>query len=72
MRTMSDTLTPDLAERFARIALGHVEREYPNKPDHVLDGPADAQTPAGRTPTWVSRFWRPATSSRLTSTSSST
>ena len=33
---MSDTLTPDLAERFARIALGHVEREYPNKPDETV------------------------------------
>ena len=41
---MSD-LSPDLAARFARIALGHVEREYPNKPGHVLDGPADAGTP---------------------------
>ena len=38
-------LTPDLASRFADIALGHVGREYPNKLDHVLDGAADAQTP---------------------------
>jgi len=53
---MSDTLTPDLAERFARIALGHVEREYPNKPDHVLDGPADAQTPAGLHPIFHGSF----------------
>lgn len=38
-------LTEDLALRFARIALGHVRREYPNKPDHTLAGPQDAQTP---------------------------
>ena len=40
---MTHRLTPDLADRFARIALGHVEREYPNKLDHVLIGPEDAQ-----------------------------
>lgn len=38
-------LTEELAVRFARIALGHVRREYPNKPDHVLAGPGDARTP---------------------------
>lgn len=39
---MPTALTASLAERFAAIALGHVEREYPNKPGHVLDGPEDA------------------------------
>ena len=34
--------TPDLAEKFASLALSHVAREYPNKMDHVLDGPADS------------------------------
>ncbi|WP_426438146.1 DUF2891 domain-containing protein [Bradyrhizobium genosp. P] len=38
-------LTEELAVGFARIALGHVRREYPNKPDHVLAGPQDALTP---------------------------
>lgn len=38
-------LTQELAERFADIALGHVRREYPNKLDHVLDGPEDARGP---------------------------
>ncbi|CAN7401947.1 DUF2891 domain-containing protein [Bosea sp. LjRoot90] len=38
-------LTEELALRFARIALGHVGREYPNKPDHTLAGPEDALTP---------------------------
>ena len=38
-------LTPDLASKFARTALGHVTREYPNILQHVLEGPADARTP---------------------------
>src|SRR5688572_21602874 len=38
-------LTPELASQFARIALGHVAREYPNKLDHVLEGPGDARGP---------------------------
>jgi hypothetical protein len=38
-------LTQELAERFSTIALGHVAREYPNKLDHVLDGPQDARDP---------------------------
>jgi hypothetical protein len=44
------SLTPELAERFAAIALGHVRREYPNKPEHVLDRPEDARTPAALHP----------------------
>jgi hypothetical protein len=32
------TLTPEIAAQFAATALGHVEREYPNKLDHVLTG----------------------------------
>ena len=35
---MTYSLTPDIAARFARIALGHVQREYPNKLDHVMIG----------------------------------
>jgi len=38
-------LTKRLAARFARIALSHVGREYPNKLDHVLAGPADLKAP---------------------------
>ncbi len=38
-------LTQSLARQFARIALGHVEREYPNKLDHVLSGPNDLRGP---------------------------
>ena len=41
----STTLSCGLAEQLAEVALSHVTREYPNKLDHVLSGPADAQTP---------------------------
>jgi hypothetical protein len=34
-------LTENLANQFANVALGHVTREYPVKPDHVLTGPGD-------------------------------
>jgi hypothetical protein len=34
-------LTADIAGRFARVALGHVTREYPHKADHVFNGPQD-------------------------------
>lgn len=34
-------LDADLASQFARIALGHVTREYPHKPDHVMLGDED-------------------------------
>ncbi len=39
------SLTPERAAHFARIALGHVRREYPNKPGHALAGPQDARAP---------------------------
>ncbi|SNS63481.1 Protein of unknown function [Sphingomonas laterariae] len=49
-------LTPDLAARFAEIALGHVTREYPHKLDHVLDGPDDARTPRDLHPIFYGSF----------------
>ena len=39
------SLSAETAAAFAHIALGHVAREYPNKMDHVLDGPGDALEP---------------------------
>jgi hypothetical protein len=38
-------LTKALAEKFALIALNHVSREFPNKLDHVMDGPSDVLAP---------------------------
>lgn len=49
-------LTEDLASRFARIALSHVEREYPNKIAHALAGPEDAGTPRQLYPVFYGSF----------------
>jgi hypothetical protein len=49
-------MAPDLADRFAAIALGHVTREYPNKLDHVLTGPSDARRPAELHPVFYGSF----------------
>jgi hypothetical protein len=53
---MTHTLTPELASKFAGVALGHVRREYPNKLDHVLDGPEDAQGPRALHPIFYGSF----------------
>ena len=49
-------LTQEIAERFARIALGHVEREFPNKLDHVLHGPRDLKRPRDLHPVFYGSF----------------
>jgi len=50
------TMTPELADQFARIALSHVGREYPNKLDQVLAGPADLQSPRAMHPIFYGSF----------------
>src|SRR5258705_14006512 len=52
----SHRLTSGLASSFARIALGHVEREYPNKLDHVMGGPQDALGPRALHPIFYGSF----------------
>ncbi|WP_043832772.1 DUF2891 domain-containing protein [Muricoccus aerilatus] len=49
-------LSEALSSRLAAIALDHAEREYPHKPDHVLEGPADARTPAALHPAFFGSF----------------
>jgi hypothetical protein len=49
-------MTPDLADAFAAVALGHVTREYPNKLDHVLSGPQDALGPGDLHPVFYGSF----------------
>lgn len=44
-RPMKSSLTRDQASVFAKLGLKNIRREYPNKPEHVLAGPADALTP---------------------------
>lgn len=50
------SLTSDQASAFARIALGHVEREYPNKLEHVLEGPQDLLGPKALHPIFFGSF----------------
>jgi hypothetical protein len=49
-------LTEQLAERFARIALGHVGREFPNKLDQVLTGSDDLGGPRALHPIFYGSF----------------
>src|SRR5665213_2122800 len=53
---MPHALTPDIAARFAGIALGHVTREYPHKLDHVMDGPEDVLGPRALHPIFFGSF----------------
>jgi hypothetical protein len=50
------TLTADTASKFAKLALRHVTREYPNKPDHVLNGPLDLKEPRDLHPVFFGSF----------------
>lgn len=53
---MTHQLTPDIAARFAEIALGHVTREYPHKLDQVLEGPEDLLPPSALHPIFFGSF----------------
>ncbi len=53
---MRQLLTAERANRLAVLALGHVGREYPNKLDHVLDGPEDARGPRDLHPVFYGSF----------------
>ena len=49
-------IATDLAAEFATIALGHVTREYPHKPDHVLARPEDASAPRDLHPVFYGSY----------------
>jgi hypothetical protein len=49
-------LNADMASKMARIALGHVTREYPHKLDHVLLGDEDALPPRVLHPIFFGSF----------------
>lgn len=49
-------LDKDMADGFARIALGHVTREYPNHIMHVFDGPEAGVTPSALHPVFFGSF----------------
>ena len=49
-------LNAEYAGQMARIALGHVAKEYPHKLDHVLLGDEDARTPSDLHPIFCGSF----------------
>jgi hypothetical protein len=51
-----DVLSAASVERFARLALDCVHREYPNKISHVLRGDEDARPPRKLTPVFYGCF----------------
>jgi hypothetical protein len=53
---MITNLTEQLASHFARTALGHVGREWPNKLDHVMTGPEDVAGPRALHPIFFGSF----------------
>jgi len=53
---MLHALTPEIANRFATIALGHVTKEYPHKLDQVLEGPEDLLSPRALHPIFFGSF----------------
>jgi len=53
---MKNELTPVIASRFARAALGHVTREYPNKLDHVMSSADDVKKPSKLHPIFFGSF----------------
>jgi hypothetical protein len=50
------TIDTDLASKFANLALAHVQREYPNKLDHVLNSAADLRAPSDLHPIFYGSF----------------
>jgi len=53
---MTTTLTLEIAEKFAALALAHVGREFPYKMDHVFTGPADVIAPRTAHPIFYGSF----------------
>ena len=49
-------LTREQASSFAQLALNAIVKEYPNKPEHVLNGEADIQGPRALHPAFYGSF----------------
>ena len=56
MSSAEARLTPDIARNFAKVALSHITREYPNKLDHVLTGGRDLKSPRELHPVFFGSF----------------
>jgi hypothetical protein len=54
--THAAELTREHASAFAKLALAAVQKEYPNKPEHVLGGPADIKGPRALHPAFYGSY----------------
>lgn len=52
----SPQLTPQLASRLVRLSLDCVDRPWPNKPGHILDGDSALRPPSELTPAFFGCF----------------
>ncbi len=50
------TIDLSLASKLASLALAHLKREYPNKLDHVMNGPDDVRSPRELHPIFYGSF----------------
>jgi hypothetical protein len=50
------TIDRPLVSKLASLALAHVQREYPNKLDHVMNGPEDVRSPRELHPIFYGSF----------------
>jgi hypothetical protein len=53
---MHELLTPQLAGGFASLTLRHLDREYPNKLDHVMASHEDVKSPRALHPVFYGSF----------------
>ena len=53
---LGDELTDDQVAAFAKLALKGIEREYPNKPAHVMVGPESIKSPKELHPAFYGCF----------------
>lgn len=56
MTALTPTLTPALAAQFMRSTLSHLGRQWPYKPDLVLNGPGDLRPPTTHNPIFHGSF----------------
>jgi Protein of unknown function (DUF2891) len=55
-QTQNSELTAQQASHFAGLALKCITKEFPNKPDHVLNGSSDVSSPRQAHPTFYGCF----------------
>lgn len=56
MTSNRQILTPALASQLARMVLGHLTQEYPNKLTHTLDSAADVKSPRALYPIFYGSY----------------